>query len=182
MLMILAGAIAACLLGITYLLWNLRNLGKQVENLENRLVMSSRKVMPSLEEVISHYEKKLEEEEDDDEKDEEEINSEEEPSKEEPSHEEPSKEEPSNEEPSHEEYVEKEDSHEEKVIELGKNSEEDNIDTSQFSSVKVKQLKELCKELGFSPKGSKKELIVRLMRHPGLSGPQDIISKLSVEK
>lgn len=139
--MILAGAIFACLIGIIYLLWNQRTQQKQLENLENNLVVlqsglgrgrGQSTVMPPLDEVIAHYEKQLEEEPEETEGTEEEEETEQQ---------------------------------EEKVVELGQ-QEESKFQMSQFSGVLSKELKELCKKLGFSSKGNKKELVSRLLQHP----------------
>lgn len=54
-------------------------------------------------------------------------------------------------------------------------SQEPEIQMSEFSSILSKDLKELCRTLGFSPKGNKKELALRLMSHPKFSSPADIV-------
>lgn len=59
MLMILAGAIFACLIGIIYLLWNQRTMQKELDNLHNSIVSVKHQTMPPLDEVIQHYEQKL---------------------------------------------------------------------------------------------------------------------------
>lgn len=102
--------------------------------------------MPPLDEVIAHYEKQLDEEEE----------SEPEPDVVDV---------PTGDEP---------------VVELGSQTEPA-FDMSQFSGVLSKDLKELCRKLGFSPKGNKKELVSRLLNHPQYNTVDQLLAECKKE-
>lgn len=177
MLMILAGAIFACLIGIIYLLWNQRTLQKQVDNLENLIAQnaaassrSSSGGMPPLEEVIAHYEQQLSQEEHEHEQEGNEIldtiMEEPEVGDDEPLPESDSPESAPQTEP------------ETKMIDLSGESKPE-VNMAKFNSIKAKDFKEKCKELGFSPKGPKQELILRLLKHPSFNSEEDLIAAMT---
>lgn len=64
-----------------------------------------------------------------------------------------------------------------KIVDLG-HPEEETADMSKFSSIKAKELKEVCRSLGFSPKGTKPELVLRLLKHPSFSNEDDIVQSI----
>lgn len=68
-----------------------------------------------------------------------------------------------------------------KVVDLGK-PEEISVDMNKFSSIRAKELKEMCKSLGFSPKGSKQDLVLRLLKHPQFNHEDDIVNSIQTSK
>lgn len=52
---------------------------------------------------------------------------------------------------------------------------------AQFSGVLSKDLKELCRKLGFSPKGNKKELVSRLLNHPQYNTVEQLLAEFKKE-
>lgn len=50
------------------------------------------------------------------------------------------------------------------------------LDLSKFNSVRVKDLKETCRSIGFSPKGNKGELVSRLLKHPKFNTEDDLVT------
>jgi hypothetical protein len=68
-----------------------------------------------------------------------------------------------------------------KVVDLSK-PEEVTVNMSKFSSVRAKDLKDVCKTLGFSPKGTKLELIIRLLKHPSFNSEEDIVASITTSK
>lgn len=187
--MILAGAIFACLIGIIYLLWNQRTLQKQVDNLENSIASLSSphaisSGMPPLDEVIAHYEQQLAQEDDGVEAEAEEA---------EDDHVEP---ESLHIEDSGLDVIAEEEGEgegddvaddvvatpetkvETKIIDLSGDSKP-TVNMSKFNSIKAKDFKEKCKELGFSPKGPKQELIIRLLKHPSFDTEEDLVAAMT---
>lgn len=129
--------------------------------------------MPSLEEVIQHYEQQLEDEGDDvvadDVADTDEANTDESPVEPEVN------------------VIATEDegivglNMVDKVVDLGK-PEEISVDMNKFSSIRAKELKEMCRTLGFSPKGSKQDLVLRLLKHPQFNHEDDIVTSIQTSK
>lgn len=110
--------------------------------------------MPPLDEVIAHYESQLHQEEE------------------------------APEEETHEEAAPEEETHEPRHQEETSvfSSQEADIDMGVFSGVLSKELKELCRSLGFSPKGNKKELVSRLLHHPKFVSLEDIVAECKKEE
>lgn len=183
MLMILAGAIFACLLGLIYLLWTQRTIQKQIDNIENELVIlkSSKggggsSMMPPLEDVIAHYEKQLGDDREDDEGEVDEMELQEKQQEAVAVVSQLDTVQEVEEEDDEESDVSKQQQQEEKVVIFGQSQEETNVNMKTFSSVLSRELKELCKRHGFSPKGNKKELIMRLMNHPKYKTEEELLS------
>jgi len=65
-----------------------------------------------------------------------------------------------------------------KMIDLSGESKPE-VNMSKFSSIKAKDFKEKCKELGFSPKGPKQELILRLLKHPSFNSEDDLVTAMT---
>lgn len=180
--MIIAAAIFACLVGIIYILWNQRAMQTRIDHLENLSFNQSSNGssnMPSLDEVIEHYEKQLNQGDD-------------EPVDEEPADEEVAEEEHADEEPVDEPVAsddaqeeqpngESDDAQDKPAIQtlISADSPEEDIKIHRYSSIRARVFKEKCKELGFSYRGSKAEMIRRLLKHPNYNTEEKIIAALS---
>jgi hypothetical protein len=53
---------------------------------------------------------------------------------------------------------------------------------SKFNSIRVKDLKEKCRKFGFSPKGTKPELIQRLLKHPTFNNDDELVESMTEQK
>lgn len=175
--MIIAAAIFACLVGIIYILWNQRAMQTRIDHLENLSFNQSSNgssSMPSLDEVIEHYEKQLNQGDD-------------EPADEEASEEEPVDEptddavsdDAEEEQPTEEPSGESDDAQEKPAIQTLISADEEDIKIHRYSSIRARVFKEKCKELGFSYRGSKAEMIRRLLKHPNYNTEEKIIAALS---
>lgn len=169
--MIIAAAIFACLVGIIYVLWNQRSMQTRINHLENlsfNQSSNSSSNMPSLDEVIEHYEKQLTQEDD--------VPVEEEPTEEQPDDEPVADTEESGD-------VEEEQPTEEQEAPaiqtlISSDEPEEDIKIHRYSSIRARVFKEKCKELGFSYRGSKAEMIRRLLKHPNYNSEEKILAAL----
>ena len=173
--MIIAAAIFACLIGIIYVLWNQRAMQTRIDHLENVSFNQSSNGssnMPSLDEVIEHYEKQLTQEDD-------------EPADEEHTEDAPVDEEPvedaEEEQPTEEQIGESDDIQNTPAIQtlISSNEPEEDIKIHRFNSIRARVFKDTCRELGFSYRGSKIEMIRRLLKHPNYNTEEKILAALA---
>ena len=159
--MLLAGSIFACLIGIIYLLWNQRTMQKEIDTIHNTVALIKDSNMPPLDEVIAHYEQKLSTSDEMDAQDEQEQADDEVVS----------------------ETQETIDTTQSQMIDLsGSGPSDSEFDITKFHSIRVKDLKEQCRQVGFSPKGTKTELVTRLLKHPTFNTDDDLVEHLQGKK
>lgn len=63
-------------------------------------------------------------------------------------------------------------------VDLSGSQPEEQFDMSKFNTIRVKDLKEKCRKFGFSPKGTKPELIQRLLKHPTFNTDDDLVENM----